>query len=169
MSVEKDIVIQDACIIFDLIDLGLIGHFFELKLTVFTTPQVIAEITDPDQLEVIKAFIENGRLGVDREGDFDKVEEIFNTTSGLSYTDCSVLELALRRSWTVLSSDLSLRKATMKNGLIVRGVLWIIDELVVQKIIDSEKAIKNLNSYLQINSRAPKYEIHEMIKRLSPP
>lgn len=159
--------IQDACIIFDLIDLGLIGHFFELKLTVFTTPQVIAEITDPDQLEVIIAFIENGRLGVDRDGDFDKVEEIFNVTSGLSYTDCSVLELALRRNWTVLSSDLSLRKATKKNGLTVRGILWIIDELVRQKAMTTVGAIHALNHYLEINNRAPKTEINEMIRRLS--
>lgn len=167
MSIEKDIVIQDACIIFDLIDLGLIGHFFDLNLTVFTCPEVIGEITDPDQLESTNVFINNGRLGVDRNGDFDKIEEIFNTNAGLSLTDCSVLELALRRSGTVLSSDLSLRRTTKRSGLNVRGVLWIIDELVNQKIINSEEAIKTLNRYLQINSRAPKSEINDMIKRLT--
>lgn len=169
MSIEKDIVIQDACIIFDLIDLGLIGHFFDLNLTVFTCPEVIGEITDPDQLESTNVFINNGRLGVDGNGDFDKIEEIFRTNAGLSLTDCSVLELALRRSGSVLSSDLSLRKATKKSGLNVRGILWIISELVNQDIIDHLEAIGSLNRYLQINSRAPKSEIHEMIRRLTLP
>lgn len=167
MSAEKEIVIQDACIIFDLIDLGLIGHFFELQLIVLTTPQVIGEVTDPSQLEVIKAFIESERLGVDISGEYDAIEEVFDATSGLSYTDCSVLELAMRKGWTVLSSDLSLRKAITKSGLDVRGILWIIDELVNQKILDLEIAIHTLNRYLEINTRAPKSEIHEMIRRLS--
>lgn len=164
--VEKDIVIQDACIFFDLIDLGLIESFFELGLKVITCPQVIAEITNPDQMDLTNIFIERGSLLVDKNGDLSEIQKIFDANSGLSLTDSTVLELAIRRKGTVLSSDLSLRKATKKSGLNVRGVLWIIDELVKGQIISEELAVKSLKLYLEINNRAPKNAIVDMINRL---
>jgi rRNA-processing protein FCF1 len=164
--VEKDIVIQDACIIFDLIDLGLMGYFFDLELTVFTTAQVIGEITDPGQLNETNEFIESGKLTLDSSGRLEKIEKIFDANPGLSFADSSVLELAIRKNGTVLSSDLSLRKTTKRSGINVRGVLWIIEELVNKKIINSEVAIKTLNYYSQINSRSPKAEINLLINKL---
>ena len=68
MSDERNIVVQDACILFDLVDLDLLEVFFQLDLTVLTTPQVIAEITDEDQLPIIEAHIQNGDLGKKKFG-----------------------------------------------------------------------------------------------------
>ena len=167
MSTSKDIVIQDACILFDLIDLGLIDAFFELNLTVLTTPQVMVEIEEEEQLRKVEEFTSAKKLIIDKEGLLDHVDKIFGENSGLSYTDCSVLELALRKQGIVLSSDWKLRTATVRSNLTVRGVLWIIDELHVQKRLTAREAIEKLNLYKQINSRAPQAEIKVMIERLT--
>lgn len=167
MSTSKEIVIQDACILFDLIDLGLIDAFFELNLTVLTTPQVIGEIEEEEQLRKVEEFTSVKKLIIDKEGLLDHVDKIFDENNGLSYPDCSVLELALRKQGIVLSSDWKLRTATVRNNLTVRGVLWIIDELHGQKQLTATGAIEKLNLYKQINSRAPQAEIKVMIERLT--
>lgn len=167
MSASKEIVIQDACILFDLIDLGLIDTFFELNLTVLTTPQVMAEIEEEEQLRKVQEFTAVKKLIIDEEGLLDHVDKIFGENNGLSYPDCSVLELALRKQGTVLSSDWKLRTATVRNNLTVRGVLWIIDELHIQKRLTASEAIEKLNLYRKINSRAPLVEIKTMIEGLT--
>lgn len=167
MSTSKEIVIQDACILFDLIDLGLIDAFFELDLTVMTTPQVMGEIEEEEQVRKVAEFTSVKKLIIDEEGLLDHVDKIFGENKGLSYTDCTVLELALRKQGTVLSSDWKLRTATVRRNLTVRGVLWIIDELHLQKRLTASEAIEKLNLYKRINSRAPLTEIKTMIERLT--
>lgn len=167
MSTSKEIVVQDACVLFDLIDLGLIHSFFEMDLTVMTTQQVITEIEDGDQLSLVNEFIVTGRLSIDDTGELDEIRRIIGENSGLSFADGSVLELALRRKGTVLSSDLKLRNATVRNSLTVRGVLWIIVELQACNLLSTAMAIEKLHLYGRINDRAPRVEIKALIEKFS--
>lgn len=141
--------------------------FFNLDLRVMTTPQVILEVVDDDQLIITREFIDNGKLTVDGSGELAEIQDILQNNSGLSFSDSSVLELAMRVNGIVLSSDLKLRNATVRNGLSVRGILWIIDELFTQHVIGSQQAIEKLHLYLKINDRSPRNQIAEMIKRLT--
>lgn len=164
MLPNKEIVIQDACVLFDLIDLQLIDLFFELELTVMTTPQVIGEIEEDEQQAVVRKFIDKGKLLIDKDGITSAVQEIYDANRGLSFADCSVLELALRVKGSVLSSDLDLRNVTTRNKLIVRGILWIVKELHLTNRLTGEALTAKLKLYQQINDRAPKKEIKEMIE-----
>lgn len=141
--------------------------FFELDLIVLTTPQVMGEIEDKEQLRKVEEFTSVRKLIIDEEGLLDHVDKIFDENNGLSYADCSVLELALRRQGVVLSSDWKLRTTTVRSNLTVRGVLWVIDELHLQKRLTTNEAIEKLNLYKQVNSRAPQIEIKVMIERLT--
>lgn len=167
MSVRKDIVIQDACILFDLIDLGLIMPFFSLELMVMTTPQVVVEVTDDDQWHITREFIENGSLVVDGSGELTKIQEILSKNSGLSFADSSVLELAIRVNGAVLSSDLKLRNATARSGLTVRGILWVVEELHASKLLSKIEVLEKLSHYEKINDRAPRSEIRILIEKIS--
>ncbi len=159
--------IQDACILFDLIDLGLISVFFDLDFDVMTTPQVMIEVLDGDQVNLTDNLVKNGRLKVDDKGNLTEIQKILIENSGLSFADSSVLELAIRVNGIVLSSDLKLRNATSRNGLAVRGVLWIIEELLANKLLSSEEALSKLSLYQGINDRAPRAEIKALIDRIS--
>jgi hypothetical protein len=167
VSIRKDIVIQDACILFDLIDLGLMTPFFNLEITVMTTPQVIVEVVDDDQLNITQGYIDNGRLKVDGNGELTEIQRILNNNSGLSFADSSVLELAIRVNGAVLSSDLKLRNATVRSGLTVRGILWVVEELHTSKLLATAEALQKLSLYKKINDRAPRVEIRILIEKIS--
>jgi predicted nucleic acid-binding protein len=167
VSTSKEIVVQDACVIFDLIDLGLIHPFFELALTVITTKQVIKEVEDGEQLMIVSEFMTSGRLSIDDLGEVESINKILFDNSGLSFADSSVLEVAIRRNGVVLSSDLKLRNATVRNSLTVRGILWIIGELHLNGRLTTQEAIDKLRTYQDINDRAPRKEIKIMIERLT--
>jgi len=164
---KEEIVIKDACVLFDLLDLNLMEEFYKLDLIVYTTPQVIAEVTDEDQLSKVNVYIQSMKLKIDGNGLVDDVQFISDEYPGLSFADSSVIELAIRKNCTVLSSDNTLRKISVKKKLIVHGMVWIIEELHRCEIISSENAIEKLRSYPEINQRAPKKEIDELIRKLT--
>lgn len=166
VSHKEEIVIKDACVLFDLIDLGLLDPFYCLNLVVYTTPQVINEVEDEKQLAMIKGYIDNNKLLVDYGGEFEIIQEIMEENRGLSFTDGSVIELAARRKAAVLSSDKSVRLISERRNMPVRGVLWIIEQLFIFNQIEKQHALSVLKVYPTINVRAPRKEIDLLIKRL---
>ena len=167
MSDKIEIVIKDACILFDLVDLNLLEDFFQLDVSAFTTPQVIGEITNEMQWEEISKFVTSGKLQIDADGEFEVIAGIFDEYAGLSIPDSSVLELAIRKDAIIFTSDGILRKISVKKNLIVRGILWIVEELHKKEIISQDMALHKLNRYLEINQRAPIKEVKNLIKNIS--
>jgi predicted nucleic acid-binding protein len=165
VSSNEEIVIKDSCILFDLVDLGILKEFFLLDLTVFTTPQVMEEITNEVQLTAITEYVVNRKLNIDEFGSLDSIQAIISDNPGLSFTDGSVIELAIRKSAVILSSDKTLRNESQRKGLIVRGILWIIEELHTKNIVTEKLAIEKLEMYPEINNRAPRKEIEELLKK----
>lgn len=165
--VKKDIVIKDACILIDLIDLGLMPLFYELELVVITTPLVIGEIKDLQQSEEVNVFVTNGKLHIDREGDLAVLTTIIENHRGLSIADASVLEVAGRIGATVLSSDGSLRNISARQGLVVRGLLWVLEEIYLNQLIDLPGMLEKLSLYPKVNNRAPKKEIQLLVDKYS--
>ncbi len=167
MSVSNkiEIVIKDACILFDLIDLGLLPSFYQLQLIVITTPQVLDEIINETQLAEVTTYLESGQLQVDHFGLFENLALITETNPGLSFTDASVLEAATRRDAAILSSDRSLRNESSRRGIPVHGLLWVLEELYNRKVIDLVTLIEKLKEYPTINHRAPKSEIENLLRR----
>lgn len=165
VSAKVEIVIKDACILFDLIDLGLLPSFYQLPLLVVTTPQVLDEIVDDTQLAEVNIYLVSGQLQVDHFGLFENIILITEAHPNLSFTDASVLEAATRREASILSSDKSLRKESGRRGIIVHGLLWVLEELYNKKIIELKVLIDKLEVYPNINNRAPKYEIANLLRK----
>lgn len=163
---DNNILINDSCVLFDLFDLELLEDFFQLGYKFYTTPQVIMEITDDDQFTEIRQYVDRGVLKIDSTGSLDSIQSLFDHYPGLSFTDSSVLELALRIKGILLSSDKGLRNITKRQNLQVRGVLWIIHEMVGSKILSVDLAIEKLQAYPKINMRAPQNEIKKLIEIL---
>lgn len=167
MSDKKEIVIKDACILFDLVDLNLLEHFFLLEVSAFTTPQVIGEITDETQWKEVSKFINNGNIQIDEDGEFEVIAALYEEHPGLSIPDSSVLELAIRKDAIIYSSDGSLRKISANRKLQVRGILWIVEELHNKGFLSKKVVIDKLNLYEEINQRAPLREIKNLIDKLN--
>lgn len=163
---KSKILINDSCVLFDLADLNLLNDFFQLEYSFYTTPQVISEIRDEVQLVEMGKFIDNSSLIVDSNGDFESIQLIYDKYAGLSYADSSVLELAIRLEGILLSSDKALRNISKRINLDVRGVLWVIKELVIKQMISKETAEMKLKEYPEINIRVPLNEIKKLINDL---
>lgn len=164
---EDKIFINDSCVLFDLIDLNLLQDFFKLEFAFYTTPQVIGEITDESQFTIIKQYIDKNVLLIDSKGSLETIQKLHENYLGLSYVDCSVLELTQRTKGILLSSDKGLRNITKKNNLDVRGILWIIRELVDHALLSKGNAVQKLSEYPSINVRAPINEIKKLIEELN--
>jgi predicted nucleic acid-binding protein len=166
VAYKQEIYIQDACILFDLVDLKLGGMFFRLISRAITTPHVIGEITDPGQHDAIMQYVRTQQLVIDGSGLIEDIRTLSNQFPGLSIPDCSVLELAMRRKAIVCSSDGALRKIANKHELTVRGIIWIIDSLQRAQIITAAEALKKLAEYKEINIRAPWRDIERLVDDL---
>lgn len=166
MSTSPQIVIQDTCILLDLVELNLLDDFFQSGYLVYSTPQVTSEITHENQWAKVEVHIINGDLQIDDEGSIEAISLILEENQALSFTDASVYELGLRKDALILSSDRSLRKCCEKGGLQVHGMLWIIEKLHAIGKIDCDGACSCLEQYSSINPWAPKTEITKMISHL---
>jgi predicted nucleic acid-binding protein len=100
-----------------------------------------------------------------------KPEEVLNVGrlrqiyKGLSVTDLSCLILAKSQNGTLIAGDQALRRAAEKEGLRVRGTLWILDEMVNYKIFTGEQAAEVLQRMIRNRGRFPPEEVTKRNKR----
>jgi rRNA maturation endonuclease Nob1 len=147
-------------------DLKLLGEFFQLDYSFYTTPHVIGEISDDTQISELRNYIESEELYIESQGSIDSIQKLYDKYPGLSFADSSVLELTSRINGILLSSDKGLRNITSKNNLEVRGVLWIIRELVDKDFLSKDIALNKLHEYPMVNVRVPIKEIKKLIDTL---
>jgi len=151
------IVINDANILIDLFHLDLVDVFFSLQDLDLKTTDFIFEELHEEQKEVVEQFIHNNSLEIieSSEEDLTNIFEILSTTSGLSVEDCSVWYYAKKSGGILLTGDGKLRKQSSADGVEVRGILFIFDQLLIFGLISFELAIEKLNQLYVLNDRLP--------------
>jgi hypothetical protein len=83
--------------------------------------------------------------------------------SGLEFADRSVFYYATKLNGFVLSGDGKLRNHCKKHNLVVKGTIWVFDQIFIKKLmLPSDLAIK-LEKLLEINSRLPIKECRDRI------
>ena len=159
--------IQDANIIFDLIEINLIDEFFKLQIDVFITDFVAGEINQLDQKGIIYKYISTGEIIVLNTTTEEIIElvAIQNHTRGLSLEDCSVLFHAPKNKAFILTGDNTLKRYAESNQIEVHGILWVLDELIREGYISNEKAYLKLTQLMKTNSRLPKKECEKRLRK----
>ena len=158
---------KDACVLFDLMDLGLLDRFFALGLQVVTSPQVVREVARNDQREILAAVIAERKLVVDSRVTLEDILAVKKMYPGLTFTDCSVFALARQMDGIILSSDKGVRNAAKKNLIEVHGTLWIVELLVQRGEITKTHGIDSLKLLMDVNNRAPVKAIRKLIRDLT--
>jgi rRNA-processing protein FCF1 len=159
------IIINDANILIDLVHLDLMSEFIKLELDLKTTDVVFDELND-NQKVIIEAYIYSKHIDlitIEKEDDFESIMTILESSSGLSFEDCSVWHYANKLNGILLSGDGKLRKQAMANGISVKGILYVFDQLLVYEIISFELAIVKLEQLYEINPRLPIQSKNERI------
>lgn len=145
------IIVNDANILIDLVDLKLLPHFFQIECEFHTTELIMAELLD-EQQEALLPYIETGKLIVDAIDDEDLAEiySIRMARSGLSEQDCSAFYQARKHQAALITSDNTLRKFAKQQDVEGHGHLWVFDSLVDNNIIGGQRAIKKLTELCEV-------------------
>lgn len=160
------IVINDANILIDLAKLDLLDIFSKLDFDLYTTDFVYEELNE-EQKSPVSILNKKGLLKIietEELADFQKISELLESSSGLSFEDCSVWHYSQKLSGTLLTGDGKLRKQVSKDGIEVRGILYVLDELIKQKLLGFTLAIEKIEQLYQLNNRLPKKEIEKRIE-----
>lgn len=125
------VVVNDANVLIDLVELRLLPHFFDLKMEFHCTSLILEELFE-EQVEALMPYIETGRLLLD-EHTVQELEEILAIgiqKPSLSEQGCSALCKARSLNATLLTSDNTLRKFAKAEAVDVHGHFWIFDRMV---------------------------------------
>lgn len=161
------IIINDANILIDLVQLDLMNEFIQLEMELKTTDFVYEELNEEQKI-VITSFIDSGDIELivtEDVEDYDRIINIMESSSGLSFEDCSVWHYAEKLEGILLSGDGRLRKQAIANGISVRGILYIFDQLLLANLITFELAIDKIEHLYEINPRLPINSKNERILR----
>lgn len=165
-----EIIVNDTNIFIDLHSIGLLEALCGLPYDIRTVDFVIAEITDSEQARAISALVSEGKIRVDSfnaEELGEIVSEHSSVRGNLSILDCAVCYYARKNNATLLTGDKQLRRYAEANDVIVRGVLYILDELVANNLLPISNAASKLRQLIDINVRLPKTEIEKRITKWS--
>jgi predicted nucleic acid-binding protein len=160
----KRIAIQDANILIDLINCGLLEHVLSLDFTFFTTSIIRAELAT-HQDSVLEFYVEKGLfevISISSE-EFTMILEITSKYSKLSSQDCSALFYSEKLDALLLTGDKALRNVAELLKINVRGIFWLLDQLVDNNIVTESEGCKFLKNLMKTNKRLP---IEECNKRL---
>ncbi len=155
---KQAIAVNDANILIDFCDIGLIDALTHLGLTLWTSDFIISEIQLPEQRNQVLQFIAEGHLTVATFSatQIGKIVQKQASISALSLADCSVLILAEQQKAILLTGDRLLRIAAENGNIEVHGSLWILDRMVSTEAIDTQVACRALVELMARNPRLPK-------------
>jgi len=162
------IIVNDANILIDLVELKILPYFFQLEYEFYTTAIILDELLE-EQKEALFPYIETGKLIVDDISEIDLIEIflIRATKPNLSEQDCSAYYQAQKYTAALITSDNTLRKFAQANNVEVHGHLWVFDNLVKDEILTGITASIKLEELCnEINPKLglPKIECQKRIK-----
>ncbi|WP_304226302.1 hypothetical protein [Gracilinema caldarium] len=130
-----------------------------------TTDFVISEIYKGDLKQYVLTYIKKLDILSSISSEVQSIQTLQNKHRGLSFTDCSIFFHAQNKGAIIISGDKVLRKTAEQYKVPVRGILWILDELVKENLINRETAIIKLNLLNEINPRLPRTEIKTLLRK----
>lgn len=159
------ILIHDASVLIDLISVDLLDSALRLPYVMETTDLVKREILRAGQEDVLARMAAARKLKVLRSSDEEiiAIAELHSLIPALSIADCSVLFHAAAKGAVVLSGDALLRRTAKERSLTVHGTLWIMSELVTNKLVEGADAALILERLMGINRRLPLSECRKLL------
>ncbi len=145
------LVVTDACIFIDVIELQLTSEFFGLELEIHTTVDVINELF-PQQQQQLVGYQQFGKLTIHTLTPKEQ-EELLNEDfpRALSPEDRSVIYMARKLKAVILSSDKPVRTHAKNLAIEYHGMFWIFDQIVESGLLTGAQAIVKLSVMMQSN------------------
>lgn len=134
---------------------GLLDALFALPCVFASTDFVLAELPagEAEQLQANGLVVETL--------DADAVQALFGLMvehRNSALADVSCYFVAKLKGLPLLTGDGQLRRQAAKDGVQVRGALWLLDELVLHEIVATAHAAAALQAMLDAGARLPHAE-----------
>lgn len=156
------IAIQDANILIDLHDAGLLDAYFRLGFETHTTDLVLREVMQP-----LETFVLRGQLRVRAFSETEMATLLSfqeKQPRSLTLQDCSVLQLAMQMPAVLLTGDNKLRNHAESKGIEAHGILWLLDLLLEENVLDPATAKSCLEQLMTLNPRLPAADCQQRLK-----
>lgn len=155
------LLISDANILIDMNDGGLLSTMFRLPYE-FATPDILFEEelrdTHPDLID-FGLKIKSIRV------EFIGYAFTLNSKhSKVSANDCLVLSLAKQEQCPLLTGDRRLVNVAEREAVIVKGTIWLVEQMITHEIITIEDARR---AYQQMEAAGSRLPFTLALKRLS--
>jgi predicted nucleic acid-binding protein len=166
------VVVTDACIFIDVIELQLTSKFFSLNLEIHTTQDVLNELYS-SQYQILEGYKASKKLEVHNLTGEEQLKLLAEEyPNSLTPEDRSVIFVAEKLKATVLSSDKEVRKYAKKLSIDYHGMLWIFDALVEGEIITKGEVISKISqmgssNIMYSNSQELQAEIQKRVTKWS--
>jgi rRNA-processing protein FCF1 len=153
--------INDANILIDIVQLDLVGAFLALEFEMYTTDFVFEEL-ESFQKEVL--ISEKLIILKTNENELLHILELTTQHNGLSFEDCSVWYYAQKMEGVLITGDGRLRTKAKASGIEVKGIIYIIEEIMRQNILEKLICVEKLEALKILNNRLPIAEIDRRIE-----
>ncbi|MCJ7555026.1 MAG: hypothetical protein MUO34_14230 [Ignavibacteriaceae bacterium] len=160
------LLISDTNIFIDLINIDLLDTFLKLEYEFHTTDFVINELSD-EQNKILAEKINKNKIIIDKadENDLSEIIELQSEKRSLSIIDFSVFYFAKKQNAMILTGDKSFRNYATEQKFEVKGVLWILDQIIDTGLLGSADMISRLETLMITNKRLPKEECDKRLKK----
>lgn len=137
---------------------GLLEELFALPIAFASTDFVLNELPagESEQLQALGLIVEK----LEAEG-VAALFELMVEHNNSALADVSCYYVAKEKGLPLLTGDGQLRKQAERDGVEVRGALWLLDQLVQQKVIASNHAAAALQAMLDAGARLPQPECNK--------
>ncbi len=165
---KSNLILSDANILIDLANLNLLEAFTQLNFISYTTDFVLNEL-NIEQQKLIGLLVQQGKMQIISSDNQDilAIYQLIAKVSGLSVQDCSVWYHFKKINATMLTGDRKLRKEAESDNIVVRGILFVLDELLQQHVLNFDQALYSIKQLQQSNNRLPNDEINRRIAEWS--
>ena len=165
------IIINDASCLIDLGKGGLLGVLCNLPYR-FVVPLPVrkSEVLDFSNQQW-RTLDDAGMITHDlAPGEVAQALALKQRYPGLSANDCFCFVTALARHGILLTGDAQLRRVATDNGLLVHGVLWIVDKLYAAGGCPGSLLTQALKAWQSDDTVfLPQHEISKRLRALSAP
>ncbi len=144
----------DSPVLLDFYLVNALSHFLKLPFRLVTVDVMAADLEVPSIDQIGKAGV------VILETPIDVLEQMGDTGTayGISIYDAAILLAAKSQRAVLLSGDERLRRAATKERVACRGTLWLLEEMVLGKIITPDYAVLLLERMFLMGRRLPTEE-----------
>jgi len=162
MGASEQLYVTDTNIWIDMDKGQIIDKALRLPLRLAAPDVVIKELERPDGKRLVQA----GLIEMELSGrEVLLVEELAQRYPAPSRVDIFALALALSKKGILVTGDKRLRKAATKEKVIVRGTLWMLDEMIRHRIACPLECAEALDKMLKAESLLPADECEKRLHK----